>query len=246
MSNLENVNLQDVRQKLYERLKPSGWGDKLKGFLLSNDFDSILQTLYKEAKDNKRFTPVVKQLFRAFEECPYNDLKVICIGQDPYPYPPPGNELLPIADGIAFSSSNDGKVPASLRYMFKEIEDTVYPNEGYIWDPDLARWSKQGILMLNIALTTTINKVGQHYLLWQPFLAYLFDILNFTNPGLIYVFMGRKAQEWSKSIPDNNWKLTCSHPASAAHQNLEKWDSGDIFNQISALVENNFKQKIIW
>lgn len=239
MSNLESVNLEEVQMKLYERLKPSGWGDKLKGFLLSDDFHKILKSLLAEARDNRRFTPVIKQLFRAFEECPYRDLKVVMIGQDPYPYPG-------VADGIAFSCGNDGKVQASLRYMFKEIEDTVYPNQGYTWDPDLARWSKQGILMLNIALTTTINRVGQHYILWQPFLAYLFDILSFNNPDLVYVFMGKKAQEWAKSIPDNNWKLMCSHPASAAHQNQEKWDSGNIFNKTSDIVLKHYKYKIVW
>ena len=82
MSNLESVNIQEVQAKLYERLKPSGWGDKLKGFLLSDDFNRILSTLLIEAKDGKRFTPVVKQLFRAFEECPYDKLKVVMIGQD--------------------------------------------------------------------------------------------------------------------------------------------------------------------
>lgn len=239
MSNTESVNLQEIQTKLYERLKPSGWGDKLKGFLLSDDFLKILQTLLNEAKDGRRFTPQVKQLFRAFEECPYNDLKVIMIGQDPYAYPG-------VADGIAFSCSNDGKVQASLRYIFKEIEDTVYPMQGYEWNPDLARWSNQGILMLNTALTTTINKVGQHYMLWQPFLAYLFDVLTFGNSGLVYVFMGKKAQEWMQSIPDNNWKLTCSHPASAAHQNQERWDSGNVFNKTSELVKKYYAYDIVW
>lgn len=239
MSNVESVNLEEVQQKLYERLKPSGWGDKLKGFLLSDDFHKILSTLLKEAQDNKRFTPLIKQVFRAFEECPYDKLKVVMVGQDPYPY-------AGVADGIAFSSSNDGKVPASLRYIFKEIEDTVYPGEGYTWNPDLARWSNQGILMLNVALTTTINKVGQHYILWQPFLAYLFDILAFSNPGLIYAFMGKKAQEWMKSVPNNNWKLICSHPASAAHMSQERWDSNNLFNEISSLVMKNYKEQIIW
>jgi len=78
----EVVNLQDVQQKLYERLKPSGWADKLKMFLLSDDFSRILKRLYDEATAGKRFTPQLKQVFRAFEECPYKDLKVVIIGQD--------------------------------------------------------------------------------------------------------------------------------------------------------------------
>lgn len=239
MSTTETINLEDVQSKLYERLKLSGWADKLKGFILSDDFHKILRVLLTEAQDNKRFTPPLKQLFRAFEECPYDKLKVVMLGQDPYPYQG-------VADGLTLSCSNDRKVQSSLKYVFKEIEDTVYPQEGYTWEPDLARWSNQGILLLNIALTTTINKTGQHYLLWQPFLAYLFDILTFNNPGLVYVFMGRKAQDWMKSIPDNNWKITCTHPAFAAYNAMEKWDSDNMFNKVSQLVEKNFKEKIIW
>lgn len=130
--------------------------------------------------------------------------------------------------------------------MFKEIEDTVYPLEGYEWNPDLARWSNQGILLLNTAFTTRIDKVGQHYAIWQPFLAFLLDILAFQNSGLIYVFMGKKAQEWAESVPDSNFKLMCSHPASAAYSQLEKWDSGDIFNKISDLVQKHYNYNIKW
>jgi uracil-DNA glycosylase len=82
MSTLPNVNLEEVRAKLYERLKESGWGDKLKTFFLSNDFKNILDTLLKERNESKRFTPPLKQVFRAFECCPLKDLKVVMIGQD--------------------------------------------------------------------------------------------------------------------------------------------------------------------
>lgn len=121
----------------------------------------------------------------------------------------------------------------------------MYP-DGYTWDPNLARWSNQGILLINTALTTSIGQVGKHYGLWQPFMAFLFDILTFQNPGLIYVFMGAKAKEWSESIPENNYKIFATHPASAAHNNAEKWHSGDVFNKISNLVEKSFNEKIIW
>lgn len=237
-SQVHTVDLEEIKQKLYEKLKPSGWADKLKTFILSSDFDKILKALLKDAQEGRRFTPQIKQVFRAFEECPYNELKVIIMGQDPYPQ-------LGVADGIAFSCSNTKIIEASLRYMFKEIEDTVY-TDGYSWDPDLRRWSKQGVLMLNSALTTRVGKVGQHYNIWQPFIAFVMDQLMCYNPGLIYAFMGKKAQEWSESVSDNNYKLFCSHPASAAHNALERWDSGDIFNKISDISYKQFKQKIIW
>lgn len=238
MSNLNTIDLEDIKNKLYERLKLSGWGDKLKTFILSSDFDKVLTTLLAQAREGQRFTPPLKQVFRAFEECPYDKLKIVIIGQDPYPQ-------MNTADGIAFSCSNENKIQPSLRYIFKELEATVYP-DGYTWDPNLARWSNQGILLLNTAFTTTISKIGQHYLLWQPFMAFLFDILTFQNPGLIYVFMGAKAKEWAESVPENNYKFFTTHPAFAAHTNNDKWDCQDIFNKISTIVEKNYNEKIIW
>jgi len=239
MKNTHSIDLDEVKSKLYEYLKPSGWGNKLKTFILSNDFEIVLVKLLEEAREGKRFTPPVKQIFRAFEECPYDKLKIVIMGQDVYPY-------AGAADGIAFSCSNTGKVEASLKYMFKDIEDNVYPQDGYTWDPDLKRWSNQGILMLSSSLTTTIGKVGTHYGLWRPFMEFLFDVLIFQNSGLIYTFMGKKAQEWSKYVSKGNWILQCSHPASAAHANLPSWDSGNIFTQMSDLVESQYKEKIIW
>lgn len=238
MTVLDKVNLEDVKLKLYEKLKPSGWADKLKTFIMSQDFDRILNQLLKEAREKNRFTPPLKHVFTAFEECPYKDLKVVIIGQDPYPQ-------LGVGNGIAFDCSSGDRIQPSLKFMFKELEDTVYPN-GYKWDPSLKRWSKQGVLLLNTAFTTTINKVGTHYTLWQPFMAFLMDLLTFSNPGLIYVFMGKIAQRWMESLPDNNWKLTTSHPASAAHSQLEKWDSGDIFNRVNQLLKENNNEEIIW
>jgi uracil-DNA glycosylase len=238
MSVLENVDLRDTQIKLYERLKPSGWGDVLKTFLLSTDFESILETLLKQAKEGKRFTPQLKLVFKAFEECPLKDLKVVVIGQDPYPQPY-------TASGIAFSCDVTGKPEKSLKYIFKAIEDTVY-KDGYLWDPDLTRWSNQGILLINTALTTEMNKTGTHYELWKPFLTFLLDYLTIQNPGLVYAFLGKKAQDWAESIPDNNYKLMASHPASAAYKELAVWDCDDIFNKISTLVHKQFNEKIVW
>jgi uracil-DNA glycosylase len=238
MSVLDTVNIQDVQMKVYEKIKPSGWGDKLKTFILSEDFKSILEKLLSEAKQGKRFTPTIKYLFRAFEECPYDKLKVVMIGQDPYPYPG-------VADGIAFSCSLTDRAEASLRYMFKEVEQTVYELP-YVRNPDLARWSNQGILIINSAFTTTIGKVGQHYEMWQPFLAFLLDTLTFQKQDLIYVFMGKKAQEWADSVPETNHKIFTSHPASAAHKDAERWDSGDMFNKVNKLLTDYNKEQIIW
>lgn len=81
-SSMRTIDLEEVKIKLYQNLKPSGWADVLKTFILSNDFDKILEELLKQSQDGKKFTPIVKYLFRAFEECPYADLKVVILGQD--------------------------------------------------------------------------------------------------------------------------------------------------------------------
>ncbi len=230
--------IDEIKQKLFDKLEPNGWGRVFKSFIFSSEFTEILSKLYQLSIADKRFTPTLKQLFRAFEECPYDDLKVVFIGQDPYPQ-------LGVADGISFSCGNTNKAQPSLRYIFEEIERTVYQEFPSYQDPDLTRWSKQGILMLNTALTVEVGKIGSHYDIWRSFTAYLLDWLNNYNPGLIYVYMGKKAEEWSDLTNDNNYKFTVKHPASAAY-NGSKWDSDDIFNKISRLVEESNGETIIW
>ena len=232
------MNLQEIKQKMFEKLKINGWDTLLKSFIFSSEFDEIVTKLWNLSQEDKRFTPPLKQVFRAFEECPYDKLQVVFIGQDPYPQ-------LGVADGISFSCSNTNKLQPSLKFILQEVDRTVYDNHVISEDLDLKRWSNQGILMLNTALTVEIGKIGSHYDIWKPFTAYLFDYLNNNNSGLIYVYMGKKAEEWSEVIDDNNYKFNVKHPASAAY-NGSKWDSNDIFNQISKLVKENNGNEIIW
>lgn len=233
------INLEELRTKLYLKLRNSGWGNKLKTFLLSEDLDKIILELYKQSQAGEKFTPVLKQIFRAFEECPYGELKIVICSMDPYP-------RQNAADGIAFSCSNLNKPEASLRYIFGEIERTIYPEGGYVWDVDLKRWSNQGILMLNSALTTSVGQIGSHFEIWRPFMTFLFDILKTYNPGLIYVFLGGKARELSNLVSDKDHKLYASHPASAAYKHKQHWDSGNLFQKINELSEKYYKSKIIW
>jgi uracil-DNA glycosylase len=232
------MNLEEIKQKMFEKLEPSGWDKFFKSFIFSSEFDLILNQLWNQTKVDKRFTPPLKQVFKAFEECPYNELRIIIIGQDPYPQ-------LGIADGIAFSCSNTEKLQASLRFILDEVNRTVYNGHAVSQDVDLARWANQGILLLNTALTTEVGKIGGHYDIWKPFTAYLLDKLNNYNPGLVYVYMGKKAEEWSEITNDNNHKFFVKHPASAAY-NGSKWDSMDVFNKISKIIKDNNDQIITW
>jgi uracil-DNA glycosylase len=233
---LQSVNLQEVKEKLYIKLKESGWSEYIKTFVLSSEMDTILESLLNDALDNKRFTPKIKDLFRAFEVCPFDNVNVVIIGQDPYPQEG-------VADGVAFSCSNTGKPEASLRYIFDSIKRTVGVESS---DCDLSRWSKQGILLLNTAFTTTIGKPGTHQLLWKPFTVAVLDALIWNKPNLIYVFMGKHAQAYADLIPDNNYKIMTTHPASAAYTKQSQWNCDDVWNKINSCLEKQNKPKIVW
>ena len=237
---ISSVNLQDVKEKLYLRLKDTGWDDKLKSFVLSADMDKILQFLLEESMDGKRFTPSLLYLFRAFETCHFKDVKVVLIGQDPYPQ-------INTADGLAFSCSRGDKEEVSMKYIFEAIQSTV-PIEDQ--DPnrsrDLIRWSKQGVLLLNSALTTTINKPGTHQLLWKPFIVNVLDALIWNKPEIVYIFLGKKAQDFADLVPDINCKVLSSHPASAGYAHQKRWDCEDLFNKINHCLLLQQKTKILW
>jgi uracil-DNA glycosylase len=152
---------------------------------------------------------------------------------------------LGVADGVSFSCSNTGRLQPSLKYILGEVNRTVYNGHEVSTDVDLTRWANQGVLMLNTALTTEVGKIGSHYDIWKPFTAYLLDWLSNYNTGVIYVYMGKKAEEWSVLTGDNNYKFYVKHPASAAYSG-GKWDCMDVFNKISSIVETNSGTTITW
>jgi uracil-DNA glycosylase len=232
------MDLEEIKQKMFTKLEPSGWDRVLKSFIFSSDFDDIITRLYTLSQEGKRFTPPLKQVFRAFEECPYDKLQVVFIGQDPYPQ-------LGVADGVSFSCSNTGKAQPSIRFILEEVNRTVYNGHTVSEDVDLSRWANQGILMLNTALTVEVDKIGSHYDIWKKFTAYLLDWLSNYNPGLVYVYMGKKAEEWSELTTNTEYKFMVKHPASAAY-NGSKWNSDNVFNKISSIVTNTTGNIITW
>ena len=234
----EKLNIEDIKQKIFDKLIPSGWGQKLKPFIFSGDFDNILMHLHRLSIQNKKFTPTIKDLFRAFEECPYDKLKVIMVGQEPY-------LNIGSSDGLAFSCSNNPRIETSLKFILDEVNKTVYGGHAVSIDPDLKRWSNQGILLLNTSLTSQICKSGQHYEIWKPFMAYLFDLLNHNKNELIYLYIGKKAQKWVDSI-DNGYKFLVTHPINPASINTRKWNSDDVFLKTQLLVKEHYNTDIIW
>jgi len=161
------------------------------------------------------------------------------VGQGPYPQ-------LEVADGIAFSCSKTGELQPSLSYLLNAINLTVYNGHAGSTDADLTRWANQGVLLLNTALTTEVNKIGKHYAIWKPFIAYLFDQLTWNKNGLVYIYLGKQAQDWADCVNDNNYKFFLSHPASAAYTSQATWDSANVFVETRDIIKKNYNQDLIW
>tara|TARA_R110000796_G_scaffold134646_2_gene250440 strand:+ start:499 stop:1179 length:681 start_codon:yes stop_codon:yes gene_type:complete len=223
-----DINL--LRDNLNNKLTNSGWDKMLSPYVNGLSFDHIINKLANNVEEGYRFTPKFKDVFNGFYECPYNDLKVVIVGQDPYPQ-------LGVADGIAFSCSIKGKAEKSLKYILKALND----EDG---DVDLRRWSNQGVLLINTAFTCEINKIGSHYGIWKNFTEHVFESINRHNPNTIFILMGKKAEVWQTLLP-NCKILKCSHPASAAYRGGE-WDSNDVFNKANTMLIKQDKPCIKW
>jgi len=206
----------------------SEWNTILNPFVDSPSFDNVFNFLESAVSNGQRFTPPFKDVFNAFKECAYDNLKVVIVGQDPYPQ-------LGSADGLAFSCSKKGKAEKSLQYINKAL-DTNHT--------DLRIWANQGVLLINTAFTVEVNKIGSHYNLWKPFTTYLFNKLNKKKKDTIFILMGKKAEEWETLLPDCKI-LKCSHPASAAYKGGE-WDHNDVFNKANLELKKQDKPLIIW
>jgi len=226
------INIEILRENLNSKLALSGWDKMLSPYTNGLSFDHIMNTLVDNVNQGKRFTPRFKDVFNSFNECHYNDIKVVIVNQDPY-------TQLGIADGIAFSCSKQGKTEKSLQYIFKALYGE---HEGY--NNDLRRWSNQGVLLINTAFTCEINKIGSHYGIWKSFTEYLFDNLNKHKPKTIFVLMGRKAEEWIPLL-SNQLIFKVAHPISARYNN-DRWEHKGIFNKINTALEKQGKTCIDW
>lgn len=239
----QTINIPALKQDLIEKLQPSGWVGKLKTFIYSSDFDKILEALWKENAEGRPFTPLLKNVFRCFKECPLSELKVIIVDSDPYPIMDKGK---PLADGLAFSCAKDGYHHASNKVLLDAVHTSVYPNQPYDHNPELQRWANQGVLLLNLALTCEVGKPGGHVFIWKDFTAYLIDMLNLTESGLVWILMGPRAQNIESRInAKSHYVFTTEHPSYAVKQNRAFKDEG-VFVKTNEILKQNYNTQIIW
>lgn len=189
----------------------------------------------------KPLCPAQSDVFRAFELCPLNDLKVVMLGQDPYPQKG-------VATGVLFGNRkevDEDNLSPSLNVVKEAAINFEIPHYCITFDQTLESWAKQGILMINSALTVEMNKVGSHVMLWRPFIAKLLKNLSNKEPGIIYVLFGSQAQTFIPYINiRNSIVVKTEHPAWYARTNQKM--SPKLFLDINKVLKEKYGEGIEW
>jgi uracil-DNA glycosylase len=217
------------------------WHAKVRPFIESEQCDKIYEFLKKESKRGKKIAPLSSNVFRAFRETSLDNLKVVMMGMCPY-HTSIGGEY--VADGLLMGCSITGKLQPSLEQFYKAIERELYEDVKHEKTPDVRYLANQGVLMLNAALTTEINKAGSHIALWEPFTRYLFEHVLDTA-GVPIIFLGKDAAKYERYVPPFTWSFTLSHPASASYKNTD-WDTEGVFGKVNKILKDNNNYKIWW
>lgn len=156
--------------------------------------------------------PPASLIFRAFDECPFDLVKVVILGQDPYHGPGQAN-------GLCFAVASETPPPPSLQNIFKEIEaDLGHPVSR---DPDLSRWARQGVLLLNATLTVRAAQAGSHQNKgWERFTDAAVHTLAREREGLVFMLWGAYARRKGAGIDRRrHLVLECAHPSPLSAHN---------------------------
>ena len=182
-----------------------------------------LNTLYF----TKIIYPNKNDVFKPFSLCSLKDLKVVFLGQ------------------ILLDNRNDSNLSPLLQIIKDAAIDLEVPKNSCIFDPTLEEWEKQGILILNSALTVECGKTGSHTMLWRPFISSLLTNLSDSTNGIIYVLFGETAQSFEPYINKKyNIILKEKHPAYYAKINKDM--PSTIFKEISRLTKEKYGNSIQW
>ena len=193
----------------------------------------------------KPICPVQPDVFKAFEFCPLKDLKVVMLGMDPYPDKYMGK---PRATGILFGNRkevDEDNLSPSLNVVKEAVINFEVPHYCITFDQTLESWAKQGILMINSALTVEMNRIGSHVMLWRPFIAKLLKNLSEYDTAIIYVLFGRQAQTFKPYINSRfNHIIEIEHPAYFARSGTKM--PYQLFIDISNKVKRIYGVPIKW
>ena len=199
-------------------------------------FNSLVTFLKDEYKNNIIYPPG-KKIFSSFDYCPFDKVKVVIIGQDPY-------HGINQANGLCFSVNKEMKIPPSLLNIFKEIKNDIgidIPDHG-----NLKRWAIQGVLLLNSVLTVRKNLPGSHSNRgWETFTDKVISIISKNKNNIVFLLWGSYAMSKQKNIDQNKHLiLTSSHPSPFSAYN--SFFNSFHFSKTNKYLKKNNIKEIKW
>ena len=173
---------------------------------MQKDYYQELQAFVQKRRAEVRVFPEEKNVFTALELTPFESVKVVILGQDPY-------HGFGQAHGLSFSVQKGTPLPPSLKNIYKELQEDIggeFPTEG-----DLSHWAKQGVLLLNTVLTVEEGNANSHKGKgWERLTNRLIESLNELNHPVIFILWGKPAQDKEKLIINpNHVILKAPHPS---------------------------------
>lgn len=188
-----------------EHYIPAVWSLYLSSEVQTEDFEE-LNDRYNQELENHIVYPATKDLFKALQICPLEDTQVVILGQDPY-------HGLGQAHGLSFSVPYDCTVPPSLKNIYKELSQSVdfkIPNHG-----NLESWARQGVLLLNTALSVRATQAGSHAKLgWNKLTDTIIQKVSDYQENVVFVLWGAHAQSKEPLIDQSKHLiLKSAHPS---------------------------------
>ena len=216
----------------------SSWHSLLHEEFGQSYFNDLMNFVHNEYRTATIYPPK-DAVFKAFELCPVQNVKVVLIGQDPYH----GAQQ---AHGLCFSVNEGIPHPPSLKNIFKELHDDVgkeIPESG-----NLSHWASQGVLLLNTILTVRASEAGSHKNRgWERFTSKVIEAISARHNNLIFLLWGGHAKKLRSKISkkNNHFILESGHP-SPLSANRGYWFGNKHFSKVNQLLQEQNKVSINW
>ena len=215
----------------------ASWKQYLKSEFEKPCFAKLTENVRNEYKNGLCFPPA-KLVFNAFNLCPFNKVKVVILGQDPY-------HELGQAMGLSFSVPEGIMLPPSLQNIYKEIHSDLgkpIPTSG-----DLTRWAKQGVLLLNATLTVRAHEANSHQALgWQNFTDAAIETINTHREHIVFMLWGGFARSKKRLIDTNRHCIIESVHPSPLSANRGGWFGQHQFSRCNAYLKQYGLGEIDW
>ena len=213
------------------------WRNRLQAEFEKPYFEQLINFVKQEYKNNTCY-PQGNKIFEAFNLCPFDAIKVVIIGQDPYH----GEGQ---AHGLCFSVNDGITHPPSLKNIFKEIQDDL--NVAYPQSGNLTAWANQGVLLLNATLTVRAHEAGSHQKRgWETFTDAVIQSISDHKENVVFLLWGGYAKKKGRIIDTKKHAVfTCGHP-SPLSANRGFWFGNKHFTKTNTYLEDQEITRINW